>query len=258
MSSSQNLVNSVFLLWALFLYYTWGSQQKGRFIEVESTGPLHSVEVLWLTLLQELSQHVLCGLFSLHLTIAFKPVSYNWKVFWARDGLRQQLSFIRTRHVFSGLFCKRAVGRARCTFPVTCRWWVALLQVTARVRCCPYLLLKGLCQFSPRVDDGLEICKDLLRSLSDRWWKRHCHADLLGASREADTGFHCGQLREHFPLVGPSPLSAGKYSWLHGEIKVVLQYAISNLVGFFLRSVDQVYSFLKMFWCFLRGKLFSC
>lgn len=62
-----------------------------------------------------------------------------------------------------------------------------------------------------------------LSLLSDHRGKSQCHADLLGASRRDNAGFHCGRLREHFPHVGPSPSFAGKYFWLQGEIKAVFQ-----------------------------------
>lgn len=67
--------------------------------------------------------------------------------FLSWGGLSQQLSFIKAWHLFSGLLWKRAAGRLRCTSPAWSMWCVALLKVTARVRRCPYVLLKGW--FSP-------------------------------------------------------------------------------------------------------------
>ena len=123
----------------------------------------------------------------------------------------------------------------------------------------------GLAPILPTTGDGLGICKDesAVPAVtaggrgSARWWKRQCHADLLGASRGSDAGFHCGLLREHFAHVGPPLSFAGKYFWLHGEIKAVLQYAISNLDGLtflFLWSMDQIYSILKMFLVLSEGE----
>lgn len=70
----QDLINSVFLLWG-YIFMT----SKVN-LEVESMGPLASVEVLWLLVPPDLFQYVLHGLLGLALIIAWGGLasSHSW------------------------------------------------------------------------------------------------------------------------------------------------------------------------------------
>lgn len=132
------------------------------------------------------------------------------------------------------------------------------MKVTAGVWRCPSLLLKGWHWLSPCRRWIWDLQRWELSPPSDHWWKRQHHMDLLGASCGANTGFHCGLLQEHFAHMSPPPSFAGKSLWLHEEINVALQYAISDLDGLtflFLWNIDQIYSFLKMLVVFSEGEV---
>ena len=117
--------------------------------------------------------------------------------------------------------------------------------------------------FSFRVCADSPSCRQWLGDLqrrelslpSNRWSKRQCHADLLGASRGADAGL--GAPRAFCTCVFPSVVCREVLLAPWGN-KSGSSDAISKLDGLtflFLWSIDQFYRFLKMFLVLSEGEV---